>query len=167
MRKGLIKENAKDWKRGRSKIYSITDLGITSLSDEGLIDSLKILEKIILELKNPKTRKTFRNVLLKKMEKTKEASETIEEINFMSLPFNKLLAKIVELQLYLHSTSLFKGPFAEEPEHLVENNYFIFGPNMTLLTWWVPGTWPQIEEELKLDNLVKRATLKKSFETKG
>lgn len=155
VKKSLIKVEIKGWKkgqkkRGRSQLLSVTPEGVKWLVNNfnsALQEILSALSSTLNQLSHSTEVKDSFRKRLSGISRREDFELAKSDAKVIFKPFTDLLRNIVVLQLWLQPNyhplagvapwmQLLKGePPApelsiEEAEHIVEENYFLFGPNM-------------------------------------
>lgn len=154
-KKGLIKAKTKNWKigqkkRGRAQTLLVTAEGINWLANNfnsAIQDLLSDLSQAVSKLlHNTNAKESFRK-RLSEIAKGEDFELAKQNATDFFKPFKDLLKNIVVLQLWLQFNNnaisgvvpwmqlLRREPpeselTREEAEYIVENNYFLFGPDM-------------------------------------
>jgi predicted transcriptional regulator len=167
-KQGLIKMQTKGWKKGKSIPCSITNDGISWLTNTSLNETLRLLSNISDQLRNPQNREIFKNAqaekyyqncriirdyfierLLKNNNSELEYPKDVDSVDFNE-PFRELLKKVLLLHMYLISDPD-KG--IEELEDSLEKDFVFFGPHMTFAFSLHPGAFPELDYQLqKVEN---------------
>jgi predicted transcriptional regulator len=155
--KKLIELQSKDWKRGKSKHFSLTAKGINWLNNP-LNDLLQEISDAVAQLSNPQFRQKYNQA---KQEHYQENTRIIqnyfveralrgdksfnppdfENVAFEE-PFRESLKKLLTLHLYLANID---NQTPKEIEGLIENNTTIFGPGMRFDFVLPKGKFPECE----------------------
>ena len=175
-KRGLIEVETKGWKKGKSKPCFITNDGITWLINTSLNETLRVLSKIIHQLKSTKTREIFQKTKAERYSRNmkiiknyfierllRENKSPIEYPDGMELtdpdqPFREALKKLFALHLYLISNPI---QMFEDPERAIEKDFILFAPNMRFMFSWHPGSFPELEYQLsEVDKYYRRESEK-------
>jgi predicted transcriptional regulator len=170
----LIEQKNKDWKRGKSKFFSLTAKGIQWLVNNPLNETLELLTEVVVQLSNPKFRDAFhkatnehdlrntkliRNYFIERLLK-RETSFNPPEFDRTDFdqPFREALKKILRLHLYLISYPYQKP---EEVDKWLEKNCLLFWPNVRFAFGWHEGAFPKLEQAVfETDQFLKQESRK-------
>jgi DNA-binding PadR family transcriptional regulator len=149
-------------KRGESKPCSITNAGISWLTNIPLNENLQILSAIVDQLRDTKNRENFkktqsgiylRNTMAMRdyfIERVLKGDNSPEEFPIgmdVTEPdqlFRKALKKILTLHMYLASDQS-----SEEIERSLEKDFLLFSPGMKFWFGWHLGAFPNLEREIR------------------
>ena len=171
VKQGSIKVETKGWKRGKSKPCSITEVGVNWLINTSMLDILRVLSRILSQLKRPENREVFRKVREEKHLQTKnlvenhflechkkgidpfKTLETLDEweykhrfrITDVDKPVKDALKKLYALMLYFW----FDEPPKEDPEDIINTHVAIFAPGLEPFYMYRPGTRPELDYQLQ------------------
>jgi DNA-binding HxlR family transcriptional regulator len=172
----LVKEEAKNWKQGKKKRYSITETGIEQLINTSLFDMLNIMTKFLTEAKKPEMQELF---LRKRTERYNQTVSLVQK-HFVDCaergidPFSELegldefeikkrfktssfngAQPVTDTDMPLYETvkklfelQLFFNSQVADPESMINNNWAIFSPKMLLFLMYKQGTKPELDRVL-------------------
>lgn len=158
----------REWKRGKSKLCSITNVGIVWLTHISWYDALREFSDIIRQLRSPKTREAFRKANTERFSRNMMIVKNLfiqgalkNDRSIVKLPigldrtdpdklFRQAFKELLELYLYLMPAG---DKASGETERSIENDYVLFAPRMRFVFSWHPGKFPELENEIrKVDN---------------
>jgi hypothetical protein len=172
----LIKEEAKDWKQGKSKLYSITETGTVFLINNSLFDMLNVITKLLNEAKKPEMQALFLKLRTERYNQTKALIEKhfidcakkgldpFKEIEALDAFATKKRFKTsslnvgqpvtdTDMPLYeavkkLFELQLFFNFQVADPENMINNHWAIFSPKMLLFLMYKQGSKPDLDRVL-------------------
>ena len=172
----LIKEEAKDWKQGKSKLYSITETGTTFLINNSLFDMLNVITKLLNEAKKPEMQALFLKLRTERYNQTKALIEKhfidcakkgldpfkeLEPLDYFAIkkrfktsslngaqPVTDTDMPLYEAVKKLFELQLFFNFQVADPENVINNHWAIFSPKMLLFLMYKQGSKPELDRVL-------------------